>query len=78
MSCDPATLARDLKYLAGNGYEPVKARVFDNFAQGVHCETVCLLSKFNIEQHIEVELMMNKMDLTASGDKASYEEISSG
>ena len=45
VSCDPATLARDLKYLAGNGYEPVKARVFDNFAQGVHCETVVLISK---------------------------------
>lgn len=44
VSCDPATLARDLKYLAENGYEPVKARVFDNFAQGVHCETVVLIS----------------------------------
>ena len=45
VSCDSATLARDLKYLCGNGYELVKGRIFDNFPQGVHVETVCLLSR---------------------------------
>ena len=44
VSCDSATLARDLKVLAEGGYELVKGRVFDNFAQSVHVETVCLLS----------------------------------
>ena len=41
VSCDSATLARDLKYLAGNGYEVVKGRAIDNFPGGVHCE-VCV------------------------------------
>ena len=38
-------------------------------------ETVCLLSKLNVKQHIEVELTMDEMDLTAAEKKASYEEI---
>ena len=45
VSCDSATLARDLKYLGENGYEVGKVRIFDNFPQSVHVETVCLLSK---------------------------------
>lgn len=44
VSCDSATLARDLKYLTGNGYEMARGRVFDNFPQGVHVETVVLLT----------------------------------
>ena len=45
VSCDSATLARDVKYLGEHGYQLMKARIFDNFPQGVHVETVCLLSK---------------------------------
>ena len=45
VSCDPATLARDLKYLCGNGYELKRVRAVDQFAQTVHVETVCLLTK---------------------------------
>ena len=45
VSCDSATLARDLKYLCGNGYELVKVRAVDQFSQTVHVETVCLLSR---------------------------------
>ena len=44
VSCDSATLARDLKYLGENGYEVGKVRIFDNFPQGVHVETVVQLS----------------------------------
>ena len=40
-----------------------------------HADTVCLLSKLNAKQHIEVELTMDEMDLTAAEKKASYEEI---
>ena len=43
VSCDPATLARDLKYLCGNGYQLQKVQAVDQFAQTVHVETVCLL-----------------------------------
>ena len=45
VSCDSATLARDLKYLGENGYEVGKVRIFDNFPQSVHVETVVFLSR---------------------------------
>lgn len=44
VSCDSATLARDLKYLTQNGYVLEKGRIFDNFPQSVHVETVVALS----------------------------------
>ena len=45
VSCDSATLARDLKYLCENGYEIRKVRGVDQFPETVHIETVCLLSR---------------------------------
>ena len=49
VSCDSATLARDLKVLCDGGYEVKRIRGVDMFPQGVHVETVCLLSKLNVE-----------------------------
>lgn len=40
-----------------------------------HIETVCLLSKLNAKQHIEVEIKMDELDLTAAESKATYDEI---
>lgn len=45
VSCDPATLARDLKYLCQNGYQLQRVRAVDQFGQTVHIETVCLMSR---------------------------------
>ena len=45
VSCDPATLARDLKYLCGEGYELKRVRACDMFGHSGHVETVCLLSR---------------------------------
>lgn len=45
VSCDSATLARDLKYLTANGYEVKKVQGVDQFCHSGHVETVCLLSK---------------------------------
>lgn len=45
VSCDSATLARDLKYLAGEGYEVVAGTVVDQFPHTMHVETVCLLNR---------------------------------
>ena len=45
VSCDSATLARDLKYLCANGYEIKMCRGVDQFPQSVHVETVVLLSQ---------------------------------
>lgn len=45
VSCDPATLARDLKYLCEKDYELVRVRAVDQFSHSTHVETVCLLSR---------------------------------
>ena len=47
VSCDPATLARDLKLLTAGGYEVKRVRAVDAFCHSVHVETVCLLSVGN-------------------------------
>jgi len=45
ISCDPATLSRDIKSLAGEGFAAVKVQPVDMFAQTPHVECVCLLQK---------------------------------
>jgi 23S rRNA (uracil1939-C5)-methyltransferase len=47
VSCDPATLARDLKYLCENDYELIKVRAVDQFAHSTHVETVTCLQRVN-------------------------------
>ena len=48
VSCDSATLARDLKYLTSEGYEVVKGTVVDQFPHTVHVETVILLQRVKL------------------------------
>lgn len=45
VSCDSATLARDLRILCDGGYELKKVRAVDQFSHTTHVESVCLLSK---------------------------------
>lgn len=75
VSCDPGTLGRDVKRFAGRGYTLKKAVAVDMFPRTAHVETVVLLSKLNTKQHIEVELNLDELDLTAAESKATYEEI---
>ena len=75
VSCDPATLARDIKWLGEHGYEFREATPCDMFPWTGHVETVCLLSKLQSKEHIEIELKMDELDLTAAESKATYEEI---
>ena len=76
VSCDSATLARDLKILCEGGYELRRVRAFDLFPMTVHVETVCLLSKLHeAKHHVSVTLDMDEMDITSAESKATYEEI---
>ena len=78
VSCDSATLARDLKILCDGGYEIQRIRGVDQFAQTVHVETVCLLSKLHeAKHHVNVTLDIDELDLTSAESKATYEEIKS-
>jgi 23S rRNA (uracil1939-C5)-methyltransferase len=45
VSCNPATLARGLRYTEDNGYKAVEVQLVDMFPQTSHCEVVCLLQR---------------------------------
>ncbi|MBP0965004.1 MAG: 23S rRNA (uracil(1939)-C(5))-methyltransferase RlmD [Oscillospiraceae bacterium] len=75
ISCNPATAARDCAYLRENGYFLLSVRGVDMFPRTGHVETVCLLSKLKSDQHIEVELKTDELDLTSAESKATYDEI---
>lgn len=76
VSCDSATLARDLKYLCANGYEIKMCRGVDQFPQSVHVETVVLLSKGEIDsKKIKVEFSLEDMDMSGFQKGATYGEI---
>ena len=76
VSCDSATLARDLKYLCENGYELKKVRAVDMFPNTVHVETVVLLSKGEVDSRkIRVEFSLEDMDMSEFQDGATYPQI---
>lgn len=75
VSCDSATLARDLKYLCERGYELQKVTGCDLFGWTVHVETVVLLSQQKPDDTIEIDLDLDELDATAAETKATYEEI---
>lgn len=75
VSCDSATLARDLKYLCGRGYEMKKGSVVDQFGMSVHTETVVLLSQQKPDDTIEIDLDLDELDATSAELKATYQEI---
>ena len=76
VSCDPATLARDLKILCGGGYELRKVRPVDQFGHTTHVETVVLLSKGEVDsKKIRVEFSLEDMDMSEFQDGATYPQI---
>lgn len=75
VSCDSATLARDLKYLCGRGYELTKGRVVDQFGMSVHTETVVKLSLKSDTPRIEVTMKPNEESNYAPAEKGTYQNI---
>ena len=76
VSCDSATLARDLKLLCAGGYRLERVRPVDQFAHTVHVETVVLLSKGMVDSRkVKVDFSLEDMDLSEFKGKATYEQI---
>lgn len=75
VSCDPATLARDLAVFSELGYEAKEATAVDMFPRTTHVETVVLLSQRRPDTHIDIKLDLSELDVTAAETKATYQEI---
>ena len=76
VSCDPATLARDVARFAPLGYRPVRACAVDLFPGTAHVETVVLLSKGEVDsKKIRVEFSLEDMDMSEFQDGATYTQI---
>ena len=75
VSCDSATLARDLKILCERGYCLERVRAVDQFPMSVHVEAVVLLSQQKPDDTIEIDLDLDELDATSAELKATYQEI---
>ena len=76
ISCDPATLARDVALLKEKGFRLQSAQAADLFPRCAHVETVVLLSKGEIDsKKVRVEFSLEDMDMSDFQDKATYTQI---
>ena len=75
ISCNVATMARDIKLYQELGYELKKVQPVDLFPQTHHVETVALLSKLDVDKHISVKIELDELDLTSAESKATYAQI---
>ena len=76
VSCDSATMARDVKRLADLGYTAQRACAVDMFPRADHVETVVLLSKGEVDsKKIRVEFSLEDMDMSEFQDGATYPQI---
>ena len=76
VSCDPATLGRDVKVFREFGYEAKRAAAVDMFPGTAHVETVVLLSKGEVDsKKIRVEFSLEDMDMSEFQDGATYTQI---
>lgn len=75
VSCNPETLARDVRYMKKLGYRAVEAWPVDMFPETDHVETVVLLSQQKPDDTIEIDLDLDELDATSAELKATYQEI---
>ncbi len=75
VSCDPATLARDVALLKERGFRLISAQAADLFPRCAHVETVVTLSRKKPDDVIEIDLELDELEITAAEAKATYPEI---
>ncbi|MBQ0135058.1 MAG: 23S rRNA (uracil(1939)-C(5))-methyltransferase RlmD [Clostridiales bacterium] len=76
VSCDSATLARDIALFRAKGYLPREASAVDMFPRTSHVETVVLLSKGEISsRRVRVDFSLENLDTTFLRGEATYEQI---
>ena len=74
VSCNPSTLARDLKVLTRK-YKIRCIQPVDMFPGTAAVEAIALLSKLNVDKHISVEVELDELALTSAESKATYKQI---
>lgn len=75
ISCNPVTQVEDLKIFIEEGYRIEKIEAFDQFPRTMNVETVALLSKLDVDKHINIEIELDELDLTSAESKATYAQI---
>ena len=75
IACKPTSLVRDIPEFEKAGYRVNKVCLCDMFPETLHVETVALLSKLDVDKHIDVEIKLDEFDLTSAESKATYAQI---
>ena len=75
VSCNPKSLVDNLVEFQTRGYKVEKVQLMDMFPNTPHVETVALLSKLDVDKHIDVEIKLDELDLTSAESKATYAQI---
>ncbi|MDU7649769.1 MAG: 23S rRNA (uracil(1939)-C(5))-methyltransferase RlmD [Anaerococcus vaginalis] len=75
ISCNPQTLARDIKRFQEKGYNLEKIKGCDMFSETTHVETVALLYKLNTEHHLDIEIGEDELSEIDFSKDATYGEI---
>ena len=75
IACKPTSLVRDIPEFEEAGYRVKKVCLCDMFPETLHVETVALLSKLDVDKHIDVEIKLDELDLTSAESKATYAQI---
>lgn len=76
VSCDSATLARDLKLLVEYGYKVEKVQPVDQFGNTVHVETVCLLTREkSVKSYAYVDITPSELGMGGKVKKPTYKQI---
>ena len=75
VSCNPRSLVENVVEFEARGYKLDKLELMDLFPNTPHVETVALLSKLDVDKHIDVEIKLDELDLTSAESKATYAQI---